>query len=95
VRFRVDKKHLDQNNKNRFHFPLYGYMHIKGEQVKYRATIIGILPFLPSHYESKEAEQFKPKVWIREWEECKKVRELQWKYTLVINKITKLKVLAA
>lgn len=41
-------------------YPIYGYMHIKGEQVEYRATISKIVPFEASH----RSRELKPEAWI-------------------------------
>jgi len=41
-------------NRERFLYPILGYIHICGGQVEYVATIQDIIPFSPSHYEDKE-----------------------------------------
>ena len=51
----------------KFTYPMYGYMHIKREQVEYRATISDIVPFLPAHFD----QLLKPKLWTREWKDEK------------------------
>jgi hypothetical protein len=45
--------------KDQFTFPMYGLIHLTGEQVEYRATIRDILPFSPDHYNPS----VKPEAW--------------------------------
>lgn len=73
-------------NKNNFHFPLLGFIYIKGQSVQYKIIIIDILPFSPEHYEKVAlAEQVKPKNWIKQWYE--KTLQKNWKTTFVITNI--------
>ena len=63
-------KHLDGHHelywgvgfliKRRFSFPIYGYVHMKGGQVEYRASIRDIVEFSPDHYEDSSIE---PESW--------------------------------
>jgi hypothetical protein len=71
VGFQIDIK--------QFSYPMYGYIHIAGEQVEYRATINEIIPFSPEHFDPR----LKPEAWIREQKE----RPRSWKYSLVITEI--------
>jgi hypothetical protein len=59
VGFRVAK-----TTKETFSFPLFGFIHIRGEQVKYRALVADILPFAPEHYENVSV---KPEPWRLAW----------------------------
>lgn len=74
VGFKIAKEKQDK-----FGYPMGGYIHIAGEQVKYRATIHEIIPFAAKHYNP----QVKPKSWIER--EKKKRRSCQ--ISLVITKI--------
>jgi hypothetical protein len=70
IRFLQDHKELYwsvgfQIDRNQFTYPMYGYMHISGEQVEYRATIRDIVPFSQEHY----SPSLKPEAWIREQKE--------------------------
>lgn len=58
-------------DRDKFTFPIDGYIHVKGEQVEYRATISNIVPFSPKHYDPL----LKPEPWIREWNETPRHRE--------------------
>lgn len=55
VGFRISRRQCE-----RFAYPILGYIHICGEQVKYVATIKNIVPYSPSHYEAR----FKPIQWL-------------------------------
>jgi hypothetical protein len=80
VGFRIDK--------NRFSYPLFGFIHIRGGQVEYRALISDIVPFSEEHYKGPLAEQVKPKPWRDEWDENRNnVRKHPWKNALVMNEI--------
>jgi hypothetical protein len=70
-------------------FPIYGFIHIKGEEVEYRATIRNIIPFEPEHYENEaQAAQFKPEPWLMEWKDnVNNIRSHPWKQALVITEI--------
>ncbi len=81
VGFRIDK--------SVFSFPIYGFMHISGQQVEYRATIRDIIPFEWAHYEDEAlASQVKPEAWIREWREAPKEEpKKEWRNALVMTEI--------
>ena len=80
VGFRIDK--------NRFSYPLFGFIHICGGQVEYRVIISDIVPFSPDQYEGTLAEQVKPEPWRKEWDEnLNNVRSYHWKYALVMTEI--------
>lgn len=76
-------------DRNKFAYPILGYMHICGDQVEYVATIKEIIPFSPQHYEDKELSQkVKPAIWSREWEEnLENCRSYPWKNALVMTHI--------
>ena len=75
--------------RDNFSFPMYGFIHISGGQVEYRATISDIVPFSPAHYQDEAlAIQVKPQPWLREWKEnINDTRSLPWKNALVITEI--------
>jgi hypothetical protein len=84
--------------KERFHFPMTGFVHISGPRGAHKVThkvthavrIERILPFSREHYEGPGVEAFKPRKWLQEWQDnTNKVRDepLKWKYTLVITAI--------
>ena len=88
-------KHLDDHHKlywavpfpikkEKFSFPMDGFIHISGEQIHYKATIQNIIPFSPKHYEDEEV---KPRVWRDEWKDPKYPRKRKWKHELVITRI--------
>jgi Endonuclease NucS len=72
-----------------FSYPMYGFMHISGGQVEYRATICDIIPFSRAHYEDEAlAPRVKPGPWIREWKvSVNEARSRDWKNALVITEI--------
>jgi hypothetical protein len=74
---------------SQFVFPIYGYIHLSGQQVKYLATIKDIILFESKHYQDKELSQkVKPERWIKEWKEnIGNCRQLRWKNVLVMTKI--------
>jgi hypothetical protein len=75
-------------NKDRFSYPLFGFIHISKGQVEYRATIGDIVPFSEEHYKKPLAEQVKPKPWRREWDQnLNNVRSYPWKYAMVMTEI--------
>jgi Endonuclease NucS len=53
--------------KQQFNFPIYGLIHLTGEQVEYRATISDILPFSPDHFDPS----VKPEAWRKNPKEYK------------------------
>ena len=62
--------------KNKYVFPILGYMHIPGRQVEYIVTIKDIIPFSLQHYQD------------REWkDDGENVTQFNWKSTLVITQI--------
>jgi hypothetical protein len=75
--------------KDNFSFPMYGFIHINGEQVEYRAIICDIVSFSPAHYQDETlAVQVKPEPWLREWKEnINDTRSHPWKNALVISEI--------
>lgn len=76
-------------NREKFSYPILGYIHICGGQVEYKVTIRDIIPFSQRHYEGNElSERVKPNPWLREWEEnINGVRSYPWKNALVITHI--------
>src|SRR5260370_14934153 len=71
-----------------FSYPMYGFIHIKGGGVEYRAIIRDILPFSPVHYEDEVlAAKVKPQAWIRDWRENIDEYRVRWKYAFVITEI--------
>jgi hypothetical protein len=74
--------------RDNFSYPLFGFIHIKGGGVEYRATIRDILPSSPVHYEDEGlAAKVKPEAWIRDWRENTDEYRLRWKYAFVITEI--------
>ena len=73
----------------KFVYPLYGFIHIKGRRVEYRATIHNIIPFSSAQYEDEAlAAKVKPGLWITEWKEnINNVRARPWKNALVMTEI--------
>jgi hypothetical protein len=65
--------------KNQFTFPMYGLIHLTGEQVEYLATIRDILPFSQDQFNLS----VKPEVWNTEQEENPK----EYVSSLVITEI--------
>ena len=72
VGFRIDKDKLS--------FPLFGFIHVSGGQVEYRALVNDILPFSPEHYENP---LFKPESWRQNWESAQHA----WRTSLVMTEI--------
>jgi hypothetical protein len=75
--------------KHKFSYPIYGFIHIRGGQVEYRATIRDIIPFSTRHYEDPAlAPQVKPEPWIRQWQDnIDSFRARPWKNVFVITEI--------
>ncbi len=75
--------------RDKFSYPMLGYIHVCGGQVEYVATIQDILPFSPAHYEYKESgAQIKPLLWLQEWaENINNCRSRRWKNALVITRL--------
>lgn len=84
VGFKVSKNTVDS-----LKFPIFGYMHISGGQVEYRAKIKNIIPYTTAHYDDAElAESVKPKPWLKEWQEnVNNVQSYNWRSILVIDEI--------
>lgn len=70
-------------------FPIYGYIHVKGNEVKARVIIQDIISFSKDHYEKPGlARKVKPKRWIDEWNnDTNNIRGNKWKNALIITKI--------
>lgn len=81
VGFKINPKH--------FGYPMFGYIHICGQKVKYRVIISDIIDFSRCHYEDKElAPLVKPPEWIEEWEYNKNdIRDYHWKSVFVMRYI--------
>lgn len=77
----------------RFHIvlkpPLSGFIHIKGEQVRYACYIDDIIPFMCNYYENRTiAGKVIPATWINDWaQNANNIRNGKYKYTLVISNI--------
>jgi Endonuclease NucS len=71
--------------RDRFSYPIYGYIHMCGGQVEYRVSIRDIVPFSRDHHEDRA---LKPETWVREWQENRNnVRAKPWKNELVMTEI--------
>jgi hypothetical protein len=93
------KRHLDnhtelywevgfQIRRDKFSYPMIGFIHIKGEQVKYKVEIKDIIPFSRRHYEGQNAKLFKPEVWIKEWvNNIGNCQNYQWRNAIIITSI--------
>ena len=75
--------------RNGFSYPMYGFMHISGGQVEYRANIRDIVPFSRDHYEDKTlADRVKPEPWLTDWKENhNNIQSRPWKNALVMTEI--------
>ena len=75
--------------RDRFEYPMLGFIHIKGGQVEYKVTIKDIIPFSTEHYEGQPlSEMVKPKPWLKEWEHnLNGTRSRPWKTAIVITDI--------
>jgi HKD family nuclease len=75
--------------KEAFSFPLAGFVHISGDQVRYAARIEDILPFSTDHYDNPQlAPNVKPTQWLRDWQQnTNAIRSDLWKHALVITEI--------
>jgi hypothetical protein len=69
-------------DRNQLSFPLFGFIHITGAQVEYRALVIDIVPFSPSHFEDPS---LKPSLWRAEWKNDPYKHD--WRNSLVIAEI--------
>ena len=76
-------------NRERFLYPILGYIHIRGGQVEYVATIQDIVPFSPTHYEDEDfSKKVKPVPWVVEWSQnVANCRHYRWKNALVMTNI--------
>jgi hypothetical protein len=61
-------------------FPLAGYIHVAGDQVRFKATIEAILRCQPDHY---DFEGLKPEAWRTRFQE----HRLAGRFSLLISKI--------
>ena len=66
--------------KDKLSFPIFGFIHVRGGQVEYRARIADIIPFSPNHYENPEV---KPESFREGW----KRNHEPWKNELVMTEI--------
>jgi hypothetical protein len=74
--------------KDRLSFPILGFIHIRGGQCEYRATIRDIVPFSREHFEGPLGERVKPAAWRNEWtENLNGVRSRRWRNALVMTEI--------
>ena len=75
--------------RDRFKYPMFGFIHIKGNQVEYKVTIKDIIPFSPEHYESQPlAEMVKPEPWLKEWKDDLNGTFLhRWKTAIIMTEI--------
>ena len=81
VKFPIRKEH--------FSFPLSGFIHVKGDKVRYVVAIEDIVPFSIDHYESPLANFLKPTRWLFEWKNnTNNCRFDLWKNALVITNVT-------
>jgi hypothetical protein len=70
--------------KDHFSFPIFGFIHIRGGQVEYRALVNDVLAFSPEHYENPTLG-VKPESWRQDWKDNQRRRP--WKNELVITDI--------
>jgi len=74
--------------RDKFKYPMIGFIHMKGGQVEYKVEIEKIIPFSRNHYEDENANDFKPEIWINEWKNNKDdCQNYKWRNSLVITKI--------
>jgi hypothetical protein len=77
VGFRIEK--------SKFSFPIFGFIHISGDNVQYRALVNDIIPFSPEDYENPRVE---PQSWIQTWQNNdNNIRSRPFKNSLVIKEI--------
>lgn len=67
---------------DKFSFPIFGFIHLSGSQVEYRALISDIIPFSPKHYDDPAV---KPEAWRQRWKEEQTAHA--WKSTIVMTEI--------
>jgi hypothetical protein len=75
--------------REKFLYPILGFIHIKGGQVEYKVIIRDIIPFSREHYEDQNiAKRVKPEPWRTEWKiNINNIRNYHWKNTLVMTSI--------
>jgi hypothetical protein len=75
--------------KKQYSFPLLGFIHSKGDGVRWCVKIKDIIDFKKDHYEDPYlAEKVKPKKWIDEWKHnINGIRNAKWKHALIITDI--------
>jgi hypothetical protein len=94
------RRHLDQHDelywevgfrilRDKFSYPMLGFIHIKGGQVEYKVMIQDIIPFSREHYEDQNiAKRVKPEPWLTEWKmNINDIRNYPWKNALVMTSI--------
>lgn len=70
-------RHLDEHNelywsvgfriiRDKFSYPMVGFIHIKGGKVAYKVEIKDIIRFSREHYEGQNANLYKSENWIAE-----------------------------
>ena len=72
--------------RDNFTFPICGYIHIKKDKTRYRATIDDIEPFREEHYSGPDANEIKPKEWI-EYYKTHPEESDRWEFCYVISKL--------
>jgi hypothetical protein len=93
------ERHLEENNElywavkfpikaSLFSFPIFGFIHISGRQVEYRALIDRIVPFSGDIFKSTLAEKVKPLSFRQRWENDPKERAQPWKNDLVFSELS-------
>ena len=70
--------------REKFSFPIFGFIHITGRQVEYRALISDIIPFSPEQYDDPAVE---PEAWRQRWKNDPSTRAYQWKSVFVMTEI--------
>lgn len=65
-------------------FPIFGFIHVSGDQVRYRALVADIFPFSATHYEDAS---LKPEQWRDDWKNKVEARMHPWKHALVMTEI--------
>ena len=75
-------------NKNNFHFPIKGFIHLSGLRIGYIVDIVYIFQFSSDHYDPILAKDLKPGIWIEEYQKnTNGARDAAWKNALVLTKI--------
>jgi len=75
--------------KKQYSSPFLGFIHSKGDRVRWCIKIKDIVNFTKDHYEDPYlADKVKPKKWIDEWKHnINNIRDEKWKYALIITDI--------